>query len=60
MWATLAELELVLPKSEFVYSIHALGHVIGFMRDFGPARDWWVFPLESFLGHLKKYGKYRL
>ena len=58
VWETLSEMELVLPHSEFVWSLHVTGHVVNYIRDFGPARDWWAFPLEGFLGHLKTHGKY--
>lgn len=57
VWETLAELELVIPRTEFVWAVHVVGHVVGCMRNFGPVREWWAFPYESFMGHLKRYGK---
>ena len=39
VWETLAELELVIPRTEFVWAVHVVGHVVGCMRNFGPVRE---------------------
>lgn len=58
-WEALAEMELVLPRGIFNWSFHGVGHLAQQIKDYGPMRDWWVFGLESKLGHLKQHVKNR-
>lgn len=51
---TLKNLEQEIPRSEISHCFHNLTHLSQQCIDFGPASDTWAFPLESFLGVLKR------
>lgn len=59
MGEALAMFEAVFPRSELVIMMHLAGHLAQQLKDFGPLRSSWMFPLESFLGFLKKAVKNR-
>ncbi|KAI0994840.1 hypothetical protein K3495_g13341 [Podosphaera aphanis] len=42
------------PIKSCTTNIHALLHIAGFIRDNGPARCWWSFPLERYLQLVKQ------
>ncbi len=55
-WARLAELERLMPRSQFVWTVHSIGHLAQQALDLGPAREWWAFSSESFMGSVKRAG----
>lgn len=52
-------IEKEIPRSEAVLSLHQIIHLPQQCLWFGPARDTWAFPLESYLGHLKARARNR-
>jgi len=57
----LALLEATIPRSEMVIMImiHVMGHLPHQIRKFGPIRQHWMYPLESFFGVRKHSVDYR-
>jgi len=55
----LALLEATIPRSEMVIMIHLMGHLPHQILKFGPIRQHWMYPLESFFGVLKGSVDYR-
>lgn len=57
IWQRICDLEKEIPPSEVVLSIHNLGHLAHQVKMFGPLSETWAYPLESYLGHLKRKAK---
>ena len=56
---TLAKLEQCIPRSDLAVMFHLAGHLPAQLRQFGPLRATWMFPLEGHLGFLKSAVKNR-
>lgn len=52
-------IEKEIPRSEAVLSLHQIIHLPRQCLWFGPVRETWAYPLESFLGSLKRMTKNR-
>ena len=61
LWVTesLALFERDFPHSEALYTMHQMAHLTQQTRDYGPLRDTWMFPFESFMHTVKKSCKNR-
>ena len=55
----LALVEAAFPRGEQVIMMHLAGHLAAQIRQWGPLRATWMFPVESFFGHLKAAVKNR-
>jgi hypothetical protein len=55
----LALFEANFPRSELAVMMHLMGHLSDQIVLLGPLRGHWMYPLESFLGFLKKAAKNR-
>lgn len=47
------------PRSEMLLSLHSMCHLVQQIREYGPLRDLWMFPFESYNGLVKHYAKNR-
>ncbi|XP_056695504.1 uncharacterized protein [Spinacia oleracea] len=52
---TLCELERIFPPSFFDIMVHLLIHLVDEIKHGGPVCDWWMYPIERYLGKLKSY-----
>jgi hypothetical protein len=55
----LAQFEETFPCSELAIMMHLMGHLPDQLSFLGPLRGHWMYPLESFLGFLKRAAKNR-
>ncbi|KAL0029727.1 hypothetical protein WJX79_005341 [Trebouxia sp. C0005] len=47
------------PRSEMLLSLHSMCHLVQQIREYGPLRDLWMFPFESYNRLVKRYAKNR-
>jgi uncharacterized protein DUF4218 len=56
---TLCDLERIFPPSFFDIMVHLPVHLVNEVKLGGPVCDWWMYPIERYLGKLKSYVKNR-